>query len=265
MLRSEVSLPHKHFEQRSAEAFISKVVQMKKISMESLFFSLFLKPILTLLYPKYELKKTHHHCGPWSFSRPSWDLAFTPQPLHGSVEAGGRLWFPPAHPAGLGGRDVQFLSDRTRRCWLVPHPGTSDNAQIFHFLSGWKRLCSGSHIRTISVESRSWLSLHPESADLTRWDKAGLVTSRFHQSPASIPIWHQNMVRKFRTSHHSTISASQAVLMVENLASNAGDIRDSISIPGLGRPSGAGHDNPVFSPGESHGQRRIPWTCHGIA
>ena len=33
--------------------------------------------------------------------------------------------------------------------------------------------------------------------------------------------------------------------MVENLPANAGDIRDPGSVPGLGRPPGGGHGNPL--------------------
>ena len=41
-------------------------------------------------------------------------------------------------------------------------------------------------------------------------------------------------------------------------ACNAGDVRDSGSIPGSGRSSGEGNGNPsVFLPGESHGQRSL--------
>ena len=45
-------------------------------------------------------------------------------------------------------------------------------------------------------------------------------------------------------------------IVVKNIPVNAADIRDTGSIPGLGRPTGGGH--PVFLPGESHlipGQR----------
>ena len=54
------------------------------------------------------------------------------------------------------------------------------------------------------------------------------------------------------------------VLVVKNLPANAGDIRDTGSIPGLGRCPGGGHGNPlVFLPGKSHGQRSLagcgPW------
>ena len=38
---------------------------------------------------------------------------------------------------------------------------------------------------------------------------------------------------------------SQVVLVVENLPANAGDIRDTGSIPGLGRSSGGGQGNPL--------------------
>ena len=47
--------------------------------------------------------------------------------------------------------------------------------------------------------------------------------------------------------------------MVKNLPANAGDIRDTGPIPGLGRSPGGGHGNPLqYSlSGESHGQRRL--------
>ena len=52
---------------------------------------------------------------------------------------------------------------------------------------------------------------------------------------------------------------SQMVLVVKNPPVNAGDIRDSGSIPGSGRSPGGGHGNPlpVFLPGESRGQRSL--------
>ena len=37
---------------------------------------------------------------------------------------------------------------------------------------------------------------------------------------------------------------TQVALVVKNPPANAGDIRDSDSIPGLGRSSGGGHGNP---------------------
>ena len=51
---------------------------------------------------------------------------------------------------------------------------------------------------------------------------------------------------------------SQVALVVKNLPANAGDLRDSGSIPGLGKSPGGGDGEdptPVFLPGESHGQR----------
>ena len=35
------------------------------------------------------------------------------------------------------------------------------------------------------------------------------------------------------------------VLVVKNLSANAGDIRDAVSILGLGRSPGGGHGNPL--------------------
>ena len=51
-------------------------------------------------------------------------------------------------------------------------------------------------------------------------------------------------------------AASQVVLVVKNLPTNAGDIRETGLILGLGRSTGGGNSNssPVFLPGEFHGQ-----------
>ena len=61
--------------------------------------------------------------------------------------------------------------------------------------------------------------------------------------------------------------ASQVVLMVKNLLADAGDRRDTRSVPGWGRSPGGGNGYPtvVFLPGESHRQRSpkgfSPWGC----
>ena len=56
--------------------------------------------------------------------------------------------------------------------------------------------------------------------------------------------------------------------MVKNLPADAGDKTDAGSIPGSGRSPGGGQGNPFqyscpenpMDRGESHGQRRLPWT-----
>ena len=50
------------------------------------------------------------------------------------------------------------------------------------------------------------------------------------------------------------------MLLVKDMPASARDIRDSGSVPGLGRSLGGGHSNPlpVLLPGESHGQRSLP-------
>ena len=45
------------------------------------------------------------------------------------------------------------------------------------------------------------------------------------------------------------------VAVVRNLPVNAGDARDTVSIPGSGRFSGV--ESSVFLPGKFHGQRRL--------
>ena len=52
-----------------------------------------------------------------------------------------------------------------------------------------------------------------------------------------------------------TVQASQMALMVKNLPTNAGDIRDMSSIPRLGRSPGEGYGNPL-----QYSCCRIPWT-----
>ena len=55
--------------------------------------------------------------------------------------------------------------------------------------------------------------------------------------------------------------------MVKNLPVNAGDIRDMGSIPGLGRPPGEGHGNPLQYSCLENPIDRGAWraTVHGVA
>ena len=46
-------------------------------------------------------------------------------------------------------------------------------------------------------------------------------------------------------SYLLSVCASQAALVVKNLPANAGDVRDTSSIPGLGRSPGGGNGNPL--------------------
>ena len=64
---------------------------------------------------------------------------------------------------------------------------------------------------------------------------------------------------------YSPTWASQVALVVKNPPTSAGYVRDTGSIPGLGRfpPRRALQPTPVFLPGEYHGQRTLvgysPW------
>ena len=46
-------------------------------------------------------------------------------------------------------------------------------------------------------------------------------------------------------SYLLSVCASQVALVVKNLPANAGDVRDTSSIPGLGRSPGGGNGNPL--------------------
>ena len=56
-------------------------------------------------------------------------------------------------------------------------------------------------------------------------------------------------------------------LVVKNPPANAGDIRDSGSIPGSGGPSGRGHGNPLQYSGLENPMDRGDWwaTVHRVA
>ena len=66
---------------------------------------------------------------------------------------------------------------------------------------------------------------------------------------------------------HKALWASKVVLVVKNLLANAGDIRDTGSIPGLGRSPGEGSSNPLqYSCLENPMGRGAWWaTVHGVA
>ena len=54
--------------------------------------------------------------------------------------------------------------------------------------------------------------------------------------------------------------------MVKNPPASVGDIRDAVSIPGLGRSTGEGHSNPLHYSGLENPLDREAWwaTVHGV-
>ena len=61
--------------------------------------------------------------------------------------------------------------------------------------------------------------------------------------------------------------ASKVALVVKNPPANAGDVRDTGSIPGLGRSSGGGHGNPLQCSRLENPMDGGAWraTVHGVA
>ena len=61
--------------------------------------------------------------------------------------------------------------------------------------------------------------------------------------------------------------AFQAVIVVKNPPTNAGDVRDAGLISGLGRLPGGGHDNPLQGSCLENPMDRGAWqvTVHGVA
>ena len=65
----------------------------------------------------------------------------------------------------------------------------------------------------------------------------------------------ENTDRRLRFGIYRKLWVSQVVLMVKNPPANARDIRETVSIPGLGRCPGEGHGNLL-----QYLACRIPWT-----
>ena len=64
---------------------------------------------------------------------------------------------------------------------------------------------------------------------------------------------------KFSSNFKNFVGVSLVALVVKNPPANAGDVRDTGSIPGSGKSPEGGHGNSLqlFLPGESHGQRSL--------
>ena len=74
-------------------------------------------------------------------------------------------------------------------------------------------------------------------------------------------------VNKVPAEDWEEVWSSQMVLVVKNPPANAGDIRDSGSIPGWGRSPGGGHGNPLQYFCIKNPIDREAWwtTVHGVA
>ena len=78
--------------------------------------------------------------------------------------------------------------------------------------------------------------------------------SMLPEPPGTPRIYHIQM-QMMITIHQHTSGASLGALVVKNSPVNAGDTRDTGSIPGPGRSPGGGHGNPL-----QYSCLRIPWT-----
>ena len=89
-----------------------------------------------------------------------------------------------------------------------------------------------------------------------------LNKSYITHTPKNTTTNNKNTKTKFVFVH--TAFGTLVALVVKNPPANAGDVRDTGSIPGFGRSPAEGNGNPsVFLPGESHRQRSLagfgPW------
>ena len=100
------------------------------------------------------------------------------------------------------------------------------------------------------------------------WITSPLRTERGGKAPAHFPrpSWATEYLKGVThripgpfSGTQVSVGAFQVALVVKNLSADAGDVRDTGLIPGLGRAPGGGHGNPLqfFLPGESHGARSL--------
>ena len=92
------------------------------------------------------------------------------------------------------------------------------------------------------IKSKIWLRIWKESSRTHAHTQKD--TQEIYQYFLSVGSTHSEMRIKF-LRHHILIVASQVVLVVKNLPSDAIDVRDPGLIPGSGRSPRGGHGNPL--------------------
>ena len=95
------------------------------------------------------------------------------------------------------------------------------------------------HIKWPSIGASTSVSVLP--MNIQGWFPLGLTGGISWQGKALSRIFSNTTVQK----HQIFGAASRVVLLVKDPPANAGDIRDAVSVPGLGRSSGEGNDKPL--------------------
>ena len=95
------------------------------------------------------------------------------------------------------------------------------------------------HIKWPSIGASTSVSVLP--MNIQGWFPLGLTGGISWQGKALSRIFSNTTVQK----HQIFGAASRVVLLVKDPPANAGDIRDAVSVPGLGRSPGEGNDNPL--------------------
>ena len=98
-----------------------------------------------------------------------------------------------------------------------------------------------------------------------KWQKHKLIKKKIRESEHYMEIQDQGKLKLY--SSYALTRASQVRLVVQNLPTRAGDIRDASSTPGSGRSPGGGNRNPLKHSCLEHPMDRDPWraTVHRVA
>ena len=91
------------------------------------------------------------------------------------------------------------------------------------------------------------------------WSLVGELRSHMLHSVAPPYMKNRSSVVTWINLNHGVNWASQVAQVVKNPSANAGDVRDSGSIPGLGGSPGGGHGNPLQYPHLESPRDRGAW------
>ena len=132
-------------------------------------------------------------------------------------------------------------------CVWAPCGGTGSSWRKVPFWC-WPK-AESSWLRTASLPSPWWSCGTSYCAGQPRGQPRTAPSSSWTTESMPLP--------SASTSSSGALGPDCTHLLVKNTPANAGDVRDTGSIPGLGKSPGGWQATPVFLPGESHGQRSL--------
>ena len=126
----------------------------------------------------------------------------------------------------------------------IPHamgyaPPPKKNTRAWSWISGATQAYWGKESdQTPDLPDLVFLRSHPKSTGSTI-----RFCTRLLYTTCSLKLSSKCHISIIIIAPNSIVRASQVVLVIKNLSASAGDLRESVSIPRLGRSPGRGHGN----------------------